>query len=163
MKYILLVIVMEIFIGCYSKESVKTGREGMPMPSFKLLLADGVTHLDTKDIPTGKPILFFYFGPSCPYSRSQISEIIKNLDLLKDIQLYVFTNSPINQFKQFYNDYHLNRYPSITAGIDFNNSFAGYFQAFIVPYLAIYQKDKTLKKVFIGKTPSNLLIKEIKY
>ena len=67
MKYLSLTIIIAIFSGCYSTEPEKTGLEGKIMPSFKLLLEDSITYVDTKNIPIGKPVVLFYYGPHCPY------------------------------------------------------------------------------------------------
>jgi len=144
-----------IFIGCFGKEPEKTGLEGKPLPSFKLFLADSTTYFDTKDIPSGKPVVLLYIGPHCPYSKSQIQEIVENIHSLKDIRFYVFTTWSFRELKKFYRISELNKYGNVVAGVDYTNFFADHFGAEGVPYMAIYGKDKLLRKAFIGKINSN--------
>lgn len=148
-------------VSCNQTESVKTGLEGKQMPSFRLLLADSTTYLDTKDIPEGRPTVLFDFGPHCPYSRSQMTEIIKDMKDLKNINFYVFTSASFNEMKTFYEHYKLNNYSNIIAGIVTSHSFEEYFQVTGVPYLAIYDDDKKLKKSFEGKIYTKQIKKAI--
>lgn len=137
--------------SCFSRDPEKTGLEGKPIPSFSLLLADSTSYLNTQNIPSGKPVVFFLFGPHCTYSHAQMDEIIKYMSILKDIRFYLLTTAPFGEMKEFYNHYQLNKYSNITAGIDYTNFFGDYFEARGVPYLAIYRKDKRLHEAFIGK------------
>ena len=151
MKYISLFLLLSALVGCFAKDPLKTGLEGNPLPSFNLLLADSITHFNTSKIPTGRPIVLFYFGPHCPYSRAQMDNIVKDMAILKDIRFYIFTSYSFGEMKSFYNHYQLKKYLNITTGVDTENFFGNYFEARGVPYLAIYNKDKRLNKAFIGK------------
>lgn len=152
---------MAIYLpGCYSIEPEKTGFEGKHLPSFKILLSDSSTYLDTKDIPDGKPVVLLYYSPNCAYSRGQVSEIIENIVSLKDIRFYIFTTWPFDEMKMFNAHFQLNNYSNITVGIDYNKYFADYFDAQGVPYMAIYGKDKRLNQAFIGQVYSKQ-IKEV--
>jgi thiol-disulfide isomerase/thioredoxin len=137
-----------------------TGLEGKPMPSIALLAADSSTIFNTADIAPGKPTLLFSFETWCPYCKAQTESLISHLSTLKDINIYMVCNTPFPEFKKFYNHYKLNNYPTIKAGIDYNTSFANFFKTNRIPYLAIYDKQKNLKQVFLGKTAIST-IKEI--
>jgi hypothetical protein len=159
MKYFLFIHLI-IFASCYSKKPEKTGMEGKTLPPFTLLLPDSVTKFDTKNIPKLNPIVLVLFGPNCPYSKLQAEEIISNINGLKDIQFYFFTNSPFVQMKQFYLKYNLSKYPNITIGIDPQDFYGQYIGAKGVPYVSIYNKNKILIKAFSGRVKANQ-IKEI--
>jgi hypothetical protein len=151
MRQIALLILGLYLAGCYSKQPEKTGLEGKPLPSFKLLLTDSTTYFDTKEITKGKPVALFLFGPHCPYSKAQMEEIIEDMDILKDIHFYIFTNWSFPEMKAFYSHYQVNKYPNITMGQDYKNFFVDHFEAKGVPYMAIYGKDLKLRKAFVGK------------
>lgn len=145
--------------GCYSKVSDKTGLEGQPMPSFKLLLPDSTTYLDSKDLKVGRPIVLLYYSPRCPYCRAQIKNIIENIDKLGDILFCLVTNYSLKEMKQFGKTYNLNKYHNIINGQDINNSVSNYYEVQGVPYLAIYGKNKKLNQVFEGKAYTSYIIK----
>ena len=150
MKYLLLIILISLLTNCTEKEPIKTGLEGTPIPQFNILLPDSFTYINTTIIPSGKSIVLFDFGPSCPYSRTQMKEIIENINNLKDIQFYIFTSWPFAEMKEFYSHFALYKYSNIIVGVDFNNFFVPYFKIAGIPYIAIYGKNKLLKKAFSG-------------
>lgn len=155
MKPYTLLLIPILLFGCYSKEPKFAELEGKPLPSFKLLLSDSVTYLETERIPTGKPTVFFYYGPYCTYSGTQIDEIINEIDKLKDIQFYAFTPWPYADMKKFIQNHKLNEYSNITTGVDYSGLIKNYFHLPGVPFLAIYGKDKKLKKTFLGNLTSD--------
>jgi hypothetical protein len=81
-----------------------------------------------------------------------MQDIINNIDDLKDIRLYVITPDFFPAMKGFYEHFELNKYNNIAMGFDNTGFFRSYFQVKGVPYIAIYNKNKKLSRVFIGKT-----------
>jgi thiol-disulfide isomerase/thioredoxin len=147
--------------GCINSPLiVKTGLEGMPLPNFNILMIDSITHLSTSEITPGKPTVLFSFAPWCPYCKAQTAELISHIEDLKDINIYMITTASLPELKKFYYDYALNKFHNIKIGQDDSNYFGGYFKTNIVPYFAIYSKDKKLKRVLKGKS-SIRLVKEI--
>ena len=128
-----------------------TPLKGEMLPTFNLLLSDSSIYLSGKDAYVKKPVVLLLFGPNCPYSRAQMEEIIDRMSSLKDIRFYIFTVGSFEEFKDFYKNYGLNRYPNIIAGTDYSNFFVSYFKATGVPFMAIYDKNRKLKEAFIGK------------
>jgi len=142
-----------LLMSCYGRvKPVKSGFEGKPMPVIDLLSIDSSTHYSTKDISEGKPTLLFAFETWCPYCKAQTQSLISNPDVFKDVNIYMVCNSQFSQFRKFYNDYKLSKYSNIKIGIDYNHTFANYFKSADVPYMAVYDKNKNLKEIRIGKT-----------
>jgi peroxiredoxin len=161
MKKILLFINVALLFGCFSKEPAKTGKEGKPMPDFNMLLMDSITSINSAKIPSDKPIVLFYFSPHCSYCKSQVKEIIEDMDQLKDIRFYFVSAYSLKEVKTFYNDYQLAKYPNITTGLDTAHSIAEYFEITGVPFLAIYGKNKLLNKSYYGKIYNSQIKKAI--
>jgi len=161
MKQLVLFIIIAVLSGCYGAEPEKTGLEGKPLPSFKLLLSDSSTYIDMKDIPKGKPVVLFYYGPYCPYSRAQMEEIIRDIKQFKNTQFYVFTAWPFADMKKFYSYYRLDKYKNIIAGLDNSGFFEEYYKVAGVPFTAVYDKDGKLNKAFQGKIHSKEIIKAL--
>lgn len=161
MKKIFTFLLFISMTGCSDPvPSITTGLEGKPIPSFELLLMDSTTRLNTTNIPAGEPIVLFYFSPYCPYCRAQTQEIVDELKSLNHIRFYLLSNFPFHSVKQYYNHYQLKNYPNIIVGQDFAMYFERYFKASGVPYIAVYQKDKRLRQVLVGKVDTRV-IKEI--
>jgi thiol-disulfide isomerase/thioredoxin len=126
--------------------------EGKPMPAIALLAADSSTIYNTADIAPGKPTLLFSFATWCPYCKAQTESLISHINSLKGINIYMVCNTQFSEFRKFYSHYKLKDYPNIKAGVDNNLSFVKYFKTGQVPYLAIYDQQKNLKQVLLGKT-----------
>lgn len=156
MKYYAIIIIV-LLASCYSKEPEKTGMEGKPVPGFELLLMDSTKTLNTENIVQGKPFIFFFFGPNCPYSRAQMKSIVEKIDKLKDIDIYAISSESFLLTKKFSELYKLEKFKNITTGFDAKNTFANYMNLQAVPYIAIYDKNKNLKRSFLGETDIDLI------
>lgn len=153
MKSIILILLPIVFMGCFGKPPiVKTGLEGKPIPSFDLLLQDSVSHFNTEMIPSGKPFILYSFATWCPYCKAQTEELISEIKDFKNINIYMITTSTLSELRAFSVYFKLPQYKNIVAGIDTKFYFAGYFKTNIVPYFALYDKDKKLKQVLAGKS-----------
>lgn len=150
MTRVLIYITLLIVTGCTEKVSEKTIHQHEMIPTFDILLNDNV-FFNTKSILAGKPSVFFYFSPRCPYSKAQISEIVENISELKEIQFYIFTTRSFGDMHQISSKYKLANYKNVTVGIDTSNFFAHYFGAKGFPTLAIYNKEKKLNGLFLGQ------------
>jgi hypothetical protein len=146
-----------ILAGCAHKEPVKTGREGQRIPDFSLFLVDSSTYLQTATLPVGQPVVFFYFGHHCPYSRAQMEGIIDDMESFRNVQFVLTTTFPFDEMKGFYRKYQLDKYPNVKVGVDYRNFFPAYFKATGVPYIAIYGRDDRLKDAFEGQMPVSQL------
>lgn len=146
MKLLYVSIVMIALWGCSEKERTSSGQlVGTKMPNFSLLLGDSTTYLSTQNIPAGKPVVFFYYQTWCPSCREQLDNFIKNMDRLKDIQIYMITNSPYSDIKAYVKEHQLEKYPNITMSMDYTNFFADSFKVKAFPFIAIYNDKKKLQ------------------
>jgi len=159
MKQISLFLIFALLAGCFGADPQKTGKEGKPMPEFSFLLIDSITRIYTRDIPTGKPTVFLYFSPYCPYCKAQTKMIIENMDNLKDIKFLFISSYPLPTLKDFEKEYQLAKYPNITMGMDSATTIRDYYEMTGIPYLAIYGKDKKLNHTFQGKIYTSQLKK----
>lgn len=150
-KQLFLLALLSSYIGCLERQPLKTGLEGRALPTFKLLLPDSTTFFNPADVPEGSPVVLFYFSPRCPYCHAQMEDIINNISSLQNIQFYLLTSFPFEQWGDFSQQYGLNRYPNLVVGYDYNHFFEKYFKTTVVPYLAIYGANRRLKEVYEGK------------
>lgn len=157
MKQISILVIVALLAGCYGATPEKTGLEGKPLPSFNLLLPDSATWVNTSKVPKGKSVTLFGFNPYCTYCRAQTKDIIDDMDELKDVQFYFITPYPYAHMKKYCKEYQLEKYPNIIIGTDTANAMGKYFEITAVPYLAIYNKEQKLNKVFMGKIPTSQL------
>jgi thiol-disulfide isomerase/thioredoxin len=156
MKQLISFIIVAVLSGCFGAPPEKNNLEGKSLPAFSLILADS-TIIKTESIPTGKPLVFFFFSPYCPHCRAQTKEITEDMDRLKGIQFYFVSSFSMPDLLAYYKEYDLKKYPNIVMGVDSGNIGADYFEIAGVPYTAIYGKDKKFNKSFMGKVYSSQL------
>lgn len=157
MRIKLFTIVLIALLSCNRIEPtpITTGREGKTLPSFSMMLIDSANYINTSDFKLGKPIVIIYITPNCPYCRLLTRRITNNMEMLNDIQFCLLTTSPYRELQHYYNLYRLNKFDNITVGIDTGVFFPKYFKTDMVPFVAIYGKDRKLNKSFIGPTSIN--------
>ena len=151
MKKTALLILTILLISCEHQQSfLHTGLEGKPLPKFDILLMDSTTQYNTESIPTGSPIVFFFFNPHCPYCRKETQDVLDNIKYLSSIRFYWLSNYPFHQIKEYYDYYHIDNYKNIIVGQDSKIYFAKYYKATGVPYTAVFNKQKCLVKAVEG-------------
>jgi thiol-disulfide isomerase/thioredoxin len=159
MKLLTVLVLMIGLSGCFAKDRTNTGEWiGTDMPSFSLLLTDSTTWISSQKIPAGKPVIFFYFATYCPYCRAQLEEIIADMNKFKDTRIYMVTNSPFSEVKDYCKEFKLDKYPNITMGLDYKNFFIDTFKIKGVPFMAVYNDKKKLSQTFSGKIPNKELL-----
>jgi thiol-disulfide isomerase/thioredoxin len=159
MKYLSIIILFVILTGCFGITPQKTGKEGKPMPDFNILLSDN-TVLHTRDIPSDKSVVLFYFSPYCPFCKAVTQNIIEDMDDLNKIRFYFITSYGLSDMEDFIKEHQLTKYTNITVGIDTANFIHKYYNAEGVPYIAIFKKNKILNNSFLGKI-STAQIKDV--
>jgi hypothetical protein len=155
-----LVIGWALFSAFSSPYRVRTGMEGRLLPSFDLLLIDS-SYVNTKDIPTGKPLILIGFSPTCTHCGAEADDLLKNIDRLKDARIYFVTPFPYAQMRGFFRYFRMKRYPNVSMGRDSSDLFLPYFKASGVPFTAVFDSQKRLKKAFDGQTNADALAKAI--
>lgn len=136
---------------------LKTGLEGTSLPSYNLLLMDSTTRINISQIKSENPLVLFYFSPNCSYCKAQTKEVIQDISLLQSIHIFMASSFPFTEIKNYYEDYKLKKYPSITVGQDYEQFFNRYFKPGGFPCFAIYGSDKKLNQVLLGKVKCNLI------
>jgi cytochrome oxidase Cu insertion factor (SCO1/SenC/PrrC family) len=146
--FIILVLSIQL-ASCFSAPTLKTGREGRPIPSFDVMLTDG-SHFSTDSIKKGHPVVFVLFRTTCPACNAETKNIIDHIRDVQDIQFYFVTMDTLADLKRFVSNYHFEKYPNLIAAKDYSKYFIHYFTVPAVPYIAVFNSDKKLKRVFLG-------------
>ncbi|HEY4287958.1 MAG TPA: redoxin domain-containing protein [Puia sp.] len=146
------IIVASLFLSACSWFDPKftSGKEGQPLPDFELH-KDSLTVLNTASIIKGKAFILYLYDPSCPFCRKETEDIVKNMNDLRGISLYMVTSLPYSAMNKYSELYHLSSYPNLTLARDSANDLLDYFKSPGVPYLAFYDEQKRLKQVLIGQ------------
>ena len=124
------------------------------LPAFNIRMMDSVTIFNTYNIPKGKPTLIVLFSPDCKHCKAMTRQLLKGMDSLKGIQIYMITPMhSMTAIRNFYEEFHLGDYPEIKlAGRDYEFFFHDFYGTKLVPDLVLYDERKKLIKLFEGNT-----------
>lgn len=147
--------------SCSYKEHTTGIQKGDLIPNFNILLLDSSTRFNTSDIPYGKDIILMYFSPDCHYCQEETKDLIKHINDLKNVLLYMCSGSSLKEIKDFSEYYQLANYPNIITGRDYSFSFINYYKPTSIPFMALYNKKKQLDKIFLGAVTVNDIYQEI--
>jgi len=150
MKQLTLFILLALISGCYARVPDKTGEEGKPIPNFRIQ-KDSISGFYTSKIPKGNPIVMVYYGTNCPYSRSEIQEILEGADDLKYVGFYLITAEDFPAILKFRDAYAIWGYRNVFPGKDVAGFFSKHFNVPGVPYTVIYNREGKLTAAFAGK------------
>ncbi|SFW89972.1 peroxiredoxin family protein [Chitinophaga sancti] len=154
MKVKSLSLVFLLFIySCSTQDPIKTGKEGKAMPSFTYQVAKDEYH-NTSEIPSGSKVVFVYFRTHCPYCQAETEDILGNINHMDEYKFYFISADTLPSIEHFIDQHRLNDYANVRVGRDTAHFFSKYFNTIGAPYTAIYNKNKILKAVFMGKIGS---------
>jgi hypothetical protein len=157
MKICWLTVIFFLF-GCHSKPVNKALLGLQNLPSFTILSLDSSQILKSETIPSGKSIVLFLFEPSCSHCQRLTDAILKNESRLQKIRFYFVSNADPKDIDTFTRNRRLDQMDNIYVGRDFQFSFFRAFTPSSIPYVAIYNSDKLLSKIFNGEADIDSLI-----
>ena len=159
MKHFLILTLLSFLAACHFGRD-KDDLSGISsLPSFNIQLLDSTTLFNSRQISTGSPIVVVYFRPDCPHCQQETKDFIAHMNALKDFKIYLLTGAELNEIREFVRNFHLEHYQNVTVGKDHNHSFKSIFKPSSIPYLAIYDKDKQLIRIYDQEVPVEMLLK----
>lgn len=110
------------------------------------------------DLPADKNLIVMLFNPTCGHCEEQTELFQKNIGQLRNTQLLLVAVPAMGPYlNNFYQKFHLNEYPQIWMGLDYDNLVPKTFLYYSLPQLNVYDKDKKLLKIFSGGAPMDSL------
>jgi len=161
MKHFIIYTIFALLIGCYPKPGKDLLTNISTLPSFRIISLDSSKCVNTDDIPTGKPILFMYFSPDCDICQQETEDIIQHLDELEHTDIYMIANESAEASRNFCQTFCLDTVKNIFIGTDYDYSFFKVYSPRGIPFLAIYDSNRNLKKIYREKTPASFIVKAL--
>jgi len=131
-------------------------------PNFSFRLSDSTTIINTKAIPTDKPIILISFESDCRDCQQTTDSLLQQISALKDVRFYFLSMESMDKVRQFRDYYQLNKFPNIIIGQDDQRIAAKYYKVRGTPFIALYNSDKQLAGIYQGKPQVQELIASIK-
>lgn len=162
MKRVIVYLAIMSLAGCQARTANQKLAGIKSIPSFKILSVDSSQCINSDNITYGCPVVFMYFDPECEHCQWETQNIMHHISELQHAKIYLITDheSPkvISQFSAYF---HINTALNIFVGRDFNYSFFRAYSAPQVPYMAIYDSHRKLKKIYQGETDIQSVINAV--
>ena len=161
-KYLIYIITLLLLGGCQHGYTNKKLSAIKSIPSFKMLSVDSSLCISSENIPEGYPTIFMYFDPECEHCQLETERIMHHFDSFRHVKIFMITaNESRSIIKQFQSYYHIDVATNFFVGQDYQYSFYRAYMAPSVPYIAIYDSHRKLKRVYQGETNVRSLIAAI--
>ena len=131
------------------------------IPQFSILNTDSTSWFTQREIRNGFPVMIMLFSPDCEHCREQTEILVKNMEKLKNTEIIMSTFQPIYKMKEFCSQYKLAKYPNVHVGRDVKYFFGPYYRIRYSPFIAIYNKDRKLVRVFEGGAKIDKLLEAL--
>ncbi len=156
-KILITITSLLLLIACQNAFS-----QGRKLPPFKILQGDGKL-FRAQDLPVGKPIIIIYFSPECEDCQEFTEAMLSRMDDFWNASIAMITYLPVQSVAQFVKKYKLNIYPNIFVGTEGNAFIVRYyFNIKRFPFVALFNKDGTLIKIWDKKEDINDLAEKLK-
>jgi thiol-disulfide isomerase/thioredoxin len=132
------------------------------LPDFRILQADSLTWTTKKNLKPGKPVMIMLFSPDCEHCQTQMKIIQANKKQLAELQIVMATYQPMEKMQRFYKEYKIAEFPNIYMGRDIQYFFGPFYMAKSIPFLAIYDKQHKLARVYEGGAKIDKILEAIK-
>jgi thiol-disulfide isomerase/thioredoxin len=150
MRIFTLFILLALPFISFTQEDEAPYLKNPVIPSFSILKEDSTSWFSSRDIRNGMSVIIMLFSPECDHCREQTAILTKNMDKLKNAEIIMSTFQPIYKMKEFSNQYKLTSYPNIHLGRDVKYFFGPFYRIRYSPFIAVYNKERKLVKVFEG-------------
>ncbi len=120
-------------------DTIPAYQKSPQLPYFTILQPDS-TWFTIKELPDNKPVVFIYFSPDCGHCQMTATSFVKDMDLLKNVELIWISYHTPQQIKEFADSYGLSRFRNVVMGRDPNYFFVPFFKIEYTPFMALYDK-----------------------
>lgn len=93
------------------------------------------------------------FSPDCDHCQHATEDLLRNMNLFKNVQIVMVTNSPWEMIKPFYDVFHLNAFPNILVGRDPAYMLGTFYNVKNFPSIFLYNRKGQFLQSFEGTVP----------
>lgn len=144
-------MLLTLLSGCQIKRKKKQLTPILKLPTFKMLSLDSMHCINTNTLKTTCSFAFFYFLPDCEHCQQTTQSLLDHYHKIQNASIYMITQARSNDAIQFCKKFRLDTAKNIHVVQDYNHSFYKTFTPSTIPFLVIYDRNKTLKKIYHGE------------
>lgn len=149
MKQLITIFLVILSVSAYGQAQFEAPYQKNPsLPAFNMLMLDSTDVLNGNNIPSGRPVILIMFSPDCNHCEQLTDSIVKHMDRLAKARIYMVTPMYLPAIKEFYKKKQLSKHKNIVVGKDYEFFFPKFYNAYDVPFIVVYNRNKTLVKAF---------------
>jgi thiol-disulfide isomerase/thioredoxin len=143
MKKLYTLFLLTLLAGCINAQPKNTA-----IPPYKILTTDSV-YVTPANLHKNKPTIVIYFSPDCTHCQHLMMEMNEQAKSFSKAQIVMITFAQYRAIKNFYRDFGLSKYPSITVGTEGRTYLVQtYYNVRMTPFIAVYNRKGVLIKDF---------------
>jgi len=143
MKHLFIIFFLLVSISSVSAQTAEVlppYRKDPRLPDFTIQQTDG-SFFSKAQLPKCDYTVIIYFAPDCNHCQYEATEIIKNMDSLKNVFFVFAAYRPLDEIREFAEKYGLNTFPNIRTGRDPKYYIPAFFEVKFTPFVAVYDRQ----------------------
>ena len=146
--FIVLFLIAAVSVSAQSTiDNTPPYKKDLHIPDFTIQQPDSTWF--TKDkLPKYEYTAFVYFAPDCGHCQYTVKELVKSMDSLKNVFFVFVAYKPLEEIREFYKNYGLDKFPNVRIGRDPKYFVPAFFRVTSTPFVAVYNRAGLLTKVF---------------
>ncbi len=150
-KYLIAAIAILCFkSGFAQQDSLPVYKRFPEIPPFTIIKLPDSTKFAKTDLKKKKATIIMVFSPDCEHCQHATEDLIKHIDLYKDVQIVMATPLEYRFIEPFYLHYKLADYPNITVGRDASYFLGSFYKLTNYPTIILYDNKGNFKDRFEG-------------
>jgi len=126
-------------------------------PTFSLLDKDSIPFTQTA-LKEGRNTIIMLFNPECDHCQKQLELLLSIPEVANSTELLLSSIETIEKNNVFYKKNHLENYPFVHLGKDYQYLFGKYFRPTTIPVLAFYNREKEFVLISKGNTSKKVIV-----
>ncbi len=135
-------------------------KKDLHIPDFTILQPDS-TYFTKAQVPKYEYTAIIYFAPDCGHCQYTVKELVKSMDSLKNIFFILVAYKPLNEIREFYTNYGLDKFSNVRIGRDPKYFVPSFFRVTSTPFVAVYNRTGLLARVFDPAANTTIEIPEL--
>lgn len=150
------ILVYKVISKTRERNAIANSIKTIPAFTFRALNNQQFTR---ENLKLNRSTVFLYFNSECDFCQLEAAKISDAIDDFKYVQLVFVSTEPMGKIKLFSENYKLNNKENIVFLNDSNDDFSNLFNATSIPFILIYDKNQTLKKIHKGQLTVKSILK----
>ena len=144
-KYLLGALFCVALCSMAFAQQAKTTKTAIAPFKIRLVNGEGFTY---QQLAKNKPTILVYFSPTCDHCKKFTEAMLKRKKDLANKQIVMISYLPLNEVKQFDDEFHLSSYPNIKVGTEgYTFIVQKYYNVQRFPFVVEYDKGGKLSKI----------------